>query len=342
VIRKFSLFTWMTGLALCAMALVGCSADASPGGSAGHVGSGGNTSGSGGSTSGSGGNTSGSGGSTSGSGGDTSGSGGDSSGGAANTGGAGGEDLDASVGSGGSAGSAGSTGTGGFDPNAGYGCGDAGIPDFCDNGIRIMPPTGNSTVDKLLALTPAECVTKASNQSWVMDGEAADPDNMAGLKASICKLNGAVYWVTDMDVDCDGKTTDGKCDKAHDCCFQGDTATHGANGALTAALDAYYVIPNNYSGPKPPAGGVAAVIYKDKMVFAIFGDTGPPDIIGEGSYRLAEVLGIPPSAVNGGVLGRTVTFIAFTGNSKPANIENQAQVDALGQTLLTAFLAANK
>jgi hypothetical protein len=263
---------------------------------------------------------------------------------------------DASGGSGGARGgmdaSAGAGGTGGlFDPDAGYGCGDAGLPGFCDNGVRVRPPTGNATIDALLKLTPEACAKKVSKHSYKMDLDRNDPDNRAGLQADICGLNGAVYWVADMDIDCDGHTTPGKCDKAHDCCYLEDTNVHGPNGALTAAEDPYVVIPIDFACPGEPtfpdfaglkAGATVAVIYANKILYAPFGDCGPPEIIGEASYAAAERLGIPPSAVNGGALGRTVTYIVFTGDGTVAkNITDEAEVKALGEQLAAKLVQNN-
>jgi hypothetical protein len=281
-----------------------------------------------------------------GSGGGSAGSGGGSAGGTAagGSGGAGGR-PDASAGAGGG-------GTGGlFDPDAGYGCGDAGLPGFCDNGVRVRPPTGNATIDALLKLTPETCAKKVSKHSYKMDLDRNDPDNKAGLQSDICGLNGAVYWVADMDIDCDGHTTPGKCDKAHDCCYQEDTSVHGPNGALTAAEDPYIVIPIDFACPGEPtfpdfadlkAGATVAVIYANRILYAPFGDCGPPEIIGEASYAAAERLGIPPSAVNGGALGRTVTYIVFTGDGTVAkDITDEAEVKTLGEQLAAKLVQSN-
>jgi hypothetical protein len=342
-------------LSFASFALPGCSSEnpaaaSQSGGSAGRAaGGGGGTSGSGGATSG---------GAAGASAGGSSGSGGTSSGDAsieddASTGSGGAADTDASLGSGGG-------GTGGFDRDAGYGCGDAGIPDFCDNGVRIKPPTGNPTIDALLNLTPVTCAkralkpgsTTAVQHSYKMDLDSKDLDSLAGLKSDICVLNGAVYWVADMDIDCDGHTTPGKCDKDHDCCYLQDTNVHGPNGALTSSEDPYVVIPIDFGCPGEPtfpdypgikAGTVVAVIYGKKIYYGVFGDCGPPEIIGEASYSMAERLGIPPSALNGGVLGQTVTYIVFTGNATvPKNITDEVEVQNLGADLTNQLLQANK
>jgi hypothetical protein len=148
--------------------------------------------------------------------------------------------------------------------------------------------------------------------------------------------------VSDLDVDCDGRQTPGKCTPALDCCMQGDTAVHANGHPLAAAVTPYVVIPNNfnYAGLNP--GTVVAVIFNGKITYAVFGDTGPPQIIGEASYATADKLGIPPSAKDGGMNGRTVTYIAFTGaGTVPKNLEDYAETSALGESLVAKLLKDN-
>jgi hypothetical protein len=233
--------------------------------------------------------------------------------------------------------------------DAGYGCGKD--PSFCDDGIRVLPPTGNATIDALLKLTPETCAKVVSKHSYKMDLDKQDPDNLSGKKADICGLNGAVYWVADMDIDCDGHPTPGKCEKSQDLYFLEDTNVHGPNGALTAAQDPYVVIPIDFACPSDAhfpdfpglqPGTTVAVIFGKKIFYGVFGDCGPPEIIGEASYAMATKLGIPPSAINGGALGRTVTYIVFTGAGTVAkDITNQSQVQTLGEALAGKLLSSN-
>jgi len=233
--------------------------------------------------------------------------------------------------------------------DAGYGCGKD--PTFCDDGVRVQPPTGNATIDALLKLTPEACTKVVSKHSYKMDLDKQDPDNLAGLKADICGLNGAVYWVADMDIDCDGHPTPGKCEKSKDLYFLEDTNVHGPNGALTAAQDPYVVIPIDFACPSDDhfpdfpglqPGATVAVIFGRTIYYGVFGDCGPPEIIGEASYAMAEKFGIPPSAINGGALGRTVTYVVFTGAGTVAkDITNQAEVQALGDALTRKLLSSN-
>src|SRR5438045_93975 len=179
------------------------------------------------------------------------------------------------------------------------------------------------------------------SQDYNLDSEKIDPDSTpAVIKAAIYQLKGALYWVSDMDGDRDGLPTAGNGDKATDCCFMMDTALHANGHALAAAETPYVVIPNNFHGLD--VGSIVAVIYSGKIQYAVIGDTGPPDIIGEASYATAEKLGINPSATDGGINGRSVTYIAFTGAGvSPKNAEDQAEINALGEKLLARFLTDN-
>jgi hypothetical protein len=69
------------------------------------------------------------------------------------------------------------------------------------------------------------------------------------------------------------------------------------------------------------------------------GDANEP--IGEASVRTAKGLGIPASPASGGVSGG-VTYIAFTGKgTQPKDMEDLAEIQALGTKLLLSLLANN-
>ena len=200
---------------------------------------------------------------------------------------------------------------------------------------------GSSTVDagalidQLLRLTQS-CAKVASSHTYKLDN---------GQAVNICAMNGAVYWTADMDIDCDGRDIgDGKC-PGNDCCYQPQTAFTNRNGQpLAASVTPYVVIPNDfqYAGLDTNRGGnVIAVIYNRKLQYAVFGDTGPTDIIGEASYACAATLGINPDPGNGGV-GSGVTYIAFVGTgTQPSDIENQTETATLGQQLAQKLIQNN-
>ena len=84
--------------------------------------------------------------------------------------------------------------------------------------------------------------------------------------------------------------------------------------------------------------GDFAVVFNQrngKSSYAIFGDVGPPDRIGEGSMALAENLGIRSDARNGGAR-RGILYLVFpgSGNGRPRSIE---EINAEGEKLLAAW-----
>ena len=107
---------------------------------------------------------------------------------------------------------------------------------------------------------------------------------------------------------------DGKC-PGDDCCYQPQTAfTTKSGGYLAASVTPYVVIPTDFRPTGLAGGGVVAVIYGGKLQYAVFGDTGPDNIIGEASYACAAALGIDPDPGTGGTDG-PVTYIAFLGRA---------------------------
>lgn len=82
-------------------------------------------------------------------------------------------------------------------------------------------------------------------------------------------------------------------------------------------------------------GAVAAVICKDRVQYAVVGDTGPRDIIGEASYATAKALGMNPGPRVGGVPSG-VTYIVFKDSAvKP--IEDREAAQAEGERLAALF-----
>lgn len=189
-------------------------------------------------------------------------------------------------------------------------------------------------VAELLARTKA-CASVVSSHQYALDD---------GSMVDICAMKGAVYWTADMDIDCDGVQT-AQCNATTDCCYQNDTAFHSAaDQPLTASTTPYVVIPNDfsYAGLDTQNGGnVTAVLFQGKLQWAVFGDTGPTDIIGEASYACAQKLGIDPDPKTGGT-GSGVTYVTFVGpGTAPADIEDQAGTAALGERLARQLIQNN-
>jgi hypothetical protein len=160
----------------------------------------------------------------------------------------------------------------------------------------------------------------------------------------VCQLNGAVWWKADMDIDCDGKRT-AQCSETTDPWFLPDTALHDSAGQpLDSAALPYVVVPSssttfNYSNYNIQLGADVAVIHNGIVEYGVFGDTGPVDIIGEASYKMAQNLGINPDPANGGSDG-PVYYIVFKG-SKITPVEDHNRAVTLGESLGNTLLANN-
>ncbi len=133
--------------------------------------------------------------------------------------------------------------------------------------------------------------------------------------------------------------------------FSGPHSKSNAKGpSLASENTPYVVIPEEVVFPgldQNNGGNIVAVIYKDQIEFAVFGDQiayqagDSEEPIGEASVRTAVGLGIPASPASGGV-GSGVTYIAFAGaGSQPKDMEDIAEVQALGAKLLLSLLQNN-
>ncbi|MEP7126926.1 MAG: glycoside hydrolase family 75 protein [Byssovorax sp.] len=169
-------------------------------------------------------------------------------------------------------------------------------------------------------------------------------DSGAAKTVSVCGLTGAVWWKSDLDVDCDGGQSSA-CKNDPD--YQSGTAASDSKGhALNASVLPYVVIPQssngfNYKTAGLKMGSVVAVIYGGKVAYGILGDVGPAGVIGEASYAMAQQLGLNPSPTSGGT-DSGVTYVAFTGASAVVSKnEDNAQAVTLGQAAAQKVIAAN-
>ncbi|MFF4245658.1 glycoside hydrolase family 75 protein [Streptomyces sp. NPDC001822] len=167
-------------------------------------------------------------------------------------------------------------------------------------------------------------------------------DQGSPAKIPVCGTKRAVFWTADMDIDCDGRTT-AVCNGKTDPAFQPGTAFQTSAGKpLDSSVLPYIVVP----GPGPlwkyadygiKGGSVAAVVYGDKVLYAVVGDTGPTGIIGEASYAAAKKLGIDPDPKSGGTASG-VTYILFR-DSAVSPIEDHDAAVAEGEALAAEFVA---
>ncbi|MFJ6573483.1 glycoside hydrolase family 75 protein [Streptomyces sp. NPDC091292] len=202
-------------------------------------------------------------------------------------------------------------------------------------GAPAVAQEGTVTAAQLLAKVQS-CI-QLSNGKYRTDEETS-------ATIPVCGKNGAVFWKADMDIDCDGQPTS-KCNSSTDPWFQDDTAFHQSNGKpLNAETLPYVVVPSsssiwNYSSAGIKGGGVVAVVYNNQVQYAVVGDTGPSQIIGEASYATAKALGIDPDPATGGA-DSGVTYILFK-NSQVSPIESHSAAVTLGNSLAQQFLQNN-
>ncbi|GHI03012.1 hypothetical protein AQI88_02545 [Streptomyces cellostaticus] len=193
------------------------------------------------------------------------------------------------------------------------------------------------------SVSAADLLAKVTSCAQISHGKY-QTDEETSATVPVCGKNGAVFWKADMDVDCDGQRTT-NCNENRDPWYQDDTAFHQSDGKpLRAESLPYVVVPSsssiwNYSGAGIKGGGVVAVVYNNKVEYAVVGDTGPTKIIGEASYATAKALGIDPDPATGGA-DSGVTYILFK-NSKASPIESHSAAVSLGDQLAKQFLANN-
>ncbi|MEV7321187.1 glycoside hydrolase family 75 protein [Streptomyces sp. NPDC093970] len=193
------------------------------------------------------------------------------------------------------------------------------------------------------SVSAADLLAKVTSCSQISSGKYKTDDETSAT-IPVCGKNGAVFWKSDMDIDCDGQRTT-NCNEDRDPWYQDDTAFHQSDGKpLKAETLPYVVVPSsssiwNYSSAGIKGGGVVAVVYNNKVEYAVVGDTGPTKIIGEASYATAKALGIDPDPETGGA-DSGVTYILFK-NSKVSPIESHSAAVTLGDQLAKQFLAAN-
>ncbi|MDK1342881.1 glycoside hydrolase family 75 protein [Streptomyces sp. 378] len=166
-------------------------------------------------------------------------------------------------------------------------------------------------------------------------------DNGAPATIPVCGTRDAVFWKADMDIDCDGRPGP-RCNHRTDPYFAASTAYAQSDGRpLSAEHLPYVVVPApsgiwDYRDHGIGGGSVVAVVYRDRVRYAVVGDTGPQGIIGEASYATAEALGIRPDPHGGGVPSG-VTYIVFK-NTKVSPIEDHAAAVTAGERAAKRFI----
>jgi hypothetical protein len=168
-------------------------------------------------------------------------------------------------------------------------------------------------------------------------------DGGANASVPVCGTGGAVFWKADMDIDCDGRPGS-HCNHRTDPYFSTATAYSQSDGrSLDAEHLPYIVVPApsgtwDHRAHDIRGGSVAAVVYRDRVQYAVVGDVGPADVIGEASYATAKSLGIRPDPLGGGT-DSGVTYIVFK-DSRVTPIEDHDAAVSTGERLAREFVGA--
>ncbi|MFI6850731.1 glycoside hydrolase family 75 protein [Streptomyces sp. NPDC050416] len=168
-------------------------------------------------------------------------------------------------------------------------------------------------------------------------------DSGAPAGIPVCDTRGAVFWKADMDIDCDGRPGP-RCNRHTDPYFSDSTAYVQSDGRpLSAERLPFIVVPApsriwDYRKYGVGGGSVVAVVHRDRVQYAVVGDTGPQDVIGEASYSTAKALGIRADPHGGGTPSG-VTYIVFK-NARVSPIEDQAAAVTTGERLARRFVGS--
>jgi hypothetical protein len=211
---------------------------------------------------------------------------------------------------------------------------------LCASGFSYTE--GDLTAAQLLAIVQQAVLIPETQNAFRTDEGATK-------NVSMKQLTNATIWTADMDIDCDGATTT-NCNLNRDPWYQSQTSCCG--GSVAAEVTPYFVIPigspANSSVRGIRFGQVAAVIYNNQVVYAMFADEcGDSTVIGEASYATASLLSINPDPQYGGTNG-PVTYIVFTGtNGRLASADRADHQKAIdlgvvrAHDLVNAYSAVN-
>jgi hypothetical protein len=185
------------------------------------------------------------------------------------------------------------------------------------------------------SVTAADLLAKARGCVRASEGLYRS-DAGAPAVIPVCGLDGAVFWKADMDIDCDGRSGP-RCNRDTDPSFQSMTSFQQSDGRyLSSETLPFVVVPVpsriwDYRVHGIKGGSVAAVIHEGRVQYAVVGDTGPQNVIGEASYATAKALGISPDPISGGTASG-VTYIVFE-DSLVRPIEDHAAAVEKGEEL---------
>ena len=148
---------------------------------------------------------------------------------------------------------------------------------------------------------------------------------------------GQLYFEGPLELD-----TDGSHFYSQDPTGQRDTSLHDAHDRpVDANTVPYFVLPCHGFCDKfgIRLGDIAAVIYKNKVEFAVFADCGPAHKLGEGSIALHRALGhetITHGTLRNEGIDNGVITIVFPGSGKQDDPQTPERVRRIGRMLFQA------
>lgn len=171
------------------------------------------------------------------------------------------------------------------------------------------------------------------------------PTRFENLKKALKLPGGQLYIDADLDVDADGSPRAKLIDPIYG---QESTSLEISGKPVDAESVPYFVLPGNnpraqdrfYYQMGFRLGDIGAVIYEDRVEFAIFADVGPKEKIGEGSVFLKRsLLNKTPTATSGlsveevkritsSGIGQDVIYIVFP-NSRPSDLASENLVETI-------------
>ncbi|MFF9810591.1 glycoside hydrolase family 75 protein [Streptomyces coeruleorubidus] len=191
-------------------------------------------------------------------------------------------------------------------------------------------------------VSAADLLAKVRNCAPVSRGRYRS-DSGAPANIPVCGTRDAVFWKADMDIDCDGRPGP-RCNRRTDPYFYDSTAYTRSDGRpLSAERLPFIVVPApgriwDYREHGVGGGSVVAVVHRNRVQYAVVGDTGPRNIIGEASYATAKALGVRADPQGGGTPSG-VTYIVFK-NARVSPIEDHAAAVTAGERLAKQFVGA--
>jgi hypothetical protein len=203
-----------------------------------------------------------------------------------------------------------------------------------------QPAHGDPVVRHTDPVRAADLLAKVRDCAPVSRGRYRS-DSGRPATIPVCGTRDAVFWKADMDIDCDGRPGR-RCNRRTDPLFTDATAFQQSDGRyLSAERLPYVVVPApsrrwNYRASGVRGGSVVAVVHRDRVRYAVVGDVGPRDIIGEASYAAAKALGIRPDPRGGGTAS-DVTYIVFK-DTRVTPIEDRAGAATMGERLASRFV----